>query len=241
MTGASSPVRSGIAQLAALSGLGEDSPRLAQALTHPSYANERREAEDNQRLEFLGDAVLGLCVSDFIYTRFAQADEGTLTRLRAQLVSAEALADWARTAGIPEALQLGRGALSSGLGRSTNVLADTVEAVVAACFLEGGLDAARRLCESIIRHRMDSAEAVVGQRDPKSELQERLQARGEPPPVYEVLESGGPAHERWFRVRVRAAARALGEGMGRSKRAAERDAAQVALATEPAVPEEPAS
>jgi ribonuclease-3 len=217
-----------MAELAAIFGLAADAPHLLPALTHPSYANERREAADNQRLEFLGDAVLGFCVSDLIYRRFADADEGTLTRLRAQLVNAEALSAWARAVGVPDALRLGRGAGASGLRQSTNVLADAVEALIAACFLDMGLEQAQKICEQIVSFRLEAFEAV-GARDAKSELQERLQAQGQVPPLYELVESGGPAHERWFRVRVRVGDRVLGEGVGRSKRAAERDAAQAAL------------
>lgn len=218
----------GIEPIAERFALPPSSPHLLQALTHPSYANERRDSLDNQRLEFLGDAVLGFCVSDLIYRRFPVADEGTLTRLRAQLVNAEALAEWARASGLPDALRLGRGAGASGLRQSTNVLADAVEALIAACFLDAGLDAAREVCEHIVESRLAAFERM-GARDPKSELQERLQARGEPPPVYDLAESGGPAHERWFRVRVRIGEQVLGEGVGRSKRAAERAAAEVAL------------
>jgi ribonuclease-3 len=209
-------------------GLTPEATHLLQALTHPSYANERRDSLDNQRLVFLGDAVLGFCVSDLICRRFPQADEGTLTRLRAQLVNAEALAEWARATGVPEALRLGRGAGASGLRQSTNVLADAVEALIAACFLDMGLERARAVCERIVEARLEAFERV-GARDPKSELQERLQAGGEQPPAYDLVESGGPAHERWFRVRVRAGAEVLGEGVGRSKRAAERAAAESAL------------
>jgi ribonuclease-3 len=219
-----------LAELAARLGLALDAPHFQQALTHPSYANERREAADNQRLEFLGDAVLGFCVSDLIYGRFPDADEGTLTRLRAQLVNAESLAQWARAHGVADALRLGRGAGASGLRDSTNVLADAVEALIAACFLDAGLDCARSVCAQILEVRLE-AFAKVGARDPKSELQERLQAHGDPPPVYELMESGGPAHERWFRVQVRVGGELVGEGVGRSKRAAERVAAEVALAS----------
>jgi ribonuclease III len=223
------PTEANLTDLAARLGLVADAPHFVQALTHPSYANERRDAADNQRLEFLGDAVLGFCVSDLIYRRFPDADEGTLTRLRAQLVNAESLAQWARAHGIADALRLGRGAGSSGLRDSTNVLADAVEALIAACFLDAGLDSARSVCAHILEVRLE-AFAKVGARDPKSELQERLQAHGDPPPVYELLESGGPAHERWFRVQVRVGSEFVGEGVGRSKRAAERAAAEIALA-----------
>ena len=224
----SAPPTAGVPEVAERFGLGPDATHLVQALTHPSYANERREAQDNQRLEFLGDAVLGFCVSDLIYRRFPSADEGTLTRLRAQLVNAQALSEWARATGVPEALRLGRGAGASGLRQSTNVLADAVEALIAACFLDAGLERAREVCERIVESRLEAFERV-GARDPKSELQERLQAQGEPPPNYELVESGGPAHERWFRVRVLVGAQELGEGVGRSKRAAERQAAEAAL------------
>lgn len=228
MSGRESIPPAGLPDVSERFGLIPESPHLVQALTHPSYANERREASDNQRLEFLGDAVLGFCVSDLIYRRFPDADEGTLTRLRAQLVNAEALADWARDTGVPEALRLGRGAGASGLRQSTNVLADAVEALIAACFLDVSLERARAVCERIVETRLEAFERV-GARDPKSELQERLQARGEQPPTYDLMESGGPAHERWFRVRVRAGSELLGEGVGRSKRAAERAAAESAL------------
>ena len=224
------PTEPNLTELAARLGLVATAPHFEQALTHPSYANERRDAADNQRLEFLGDAVLGFCVSNLIYRRFPDADEGTLTRLRAQLVNADSLAQWARAHGVADALRLGRGAGSSGLRDSTNVLADAVEALIAACFLDAGLDSARNVCAQILEVRLE-AFAKVGARDPKSELQERLQAHGNPPPVYELLESGGPAHERWFRVQVRVGSEFVGEGVGRSKRSAERAAAEIALAS----------
>jgi ribonuclease-3 len=215
-------------ELADLLGLPANAPHLEEALTHPSYANERRSGRHNQRLEFLGDAVLGFCVSELLVARYPDADEGTLTRLRAQLVNAEALASWARKNGLPPELRLGRGADASGLRSSTNVLSDAVEALLAAVYLDAGLDAARRLCELIVASELP-LEDQVGARDPKSELQERLQALGEGAPTYELVEAGGPAHERWFRVSVRQGERQLGEGLGRSKRAAERAAAAEAL------------
>jgi ribonuclease-3 len=215
-------------RIAKLFGLAPDAAHLEEALTHPSYANERRSATDNQRLEFLGDAVLGLCTSELLVERFPDADEGTLTRLRAQLVNADALAAWARAQELSFALRLGRGAGQSGLGNSTNVLADGVEALIAAAYLDSGLSAARAACQLIVEEGLLSLESA-GARDPKSELQERLQARGAAPPVYEVVETGGPAHDRWFLVRVRALDRDLAEGRGRSKRLAERAAATAAL------------
>jgi ribonuclease III len=215
-------------KVAELFGLSLDAPHLEQALTHPSYANERRDAPDNQRLEFLGDAVLGFCTSAILFARFPSADEGTLTRMRARLVNADALADFAREHGIAAALLLGRGAEVSGLRERTNVLADAVEALIAAAFLDQGLDGARRACERVVAAPLGSLELDSG-RDPKSELQERVQAVGEELPVYEVVDSGGPAHERWFEVSARIAGREVGRGRGRSKRLAEFAAARAAL------------
>ena len=214
--------------MAALVGLPSDSPRLDEALTHPSYSNERRDLPDNQRLEFLGDAVLGFCVGELLFMREPNANEGVLTRMRAQLVSAEALSLWARQHDVSKALRLGRGAEAGGLGDATNVLADAVEALVAAVFLERGLDAARALCSSIAE---PALRAVGPDLDPKSELQERLQAQSGVAPSYELVETGGPAHDRWFRVEVRHQGMLLGEGRGKSKRGAERAAAAQALAS----------
>lgn len=214
-------------QLLLLTGLREGSSSLEQALTHPSHANERHGAFDNQRLEFLGDAVLGLCASELIYRSFPDADEGVLTRLRAQLVNAEALASWGRSIGLSSLIKLGRGAASAGLRDSTNVLADAVEALIAAAYLEGGLEGARRLCAAIVEHGLDAAKKSTT-RDAKSALQERLQALGLPAPTYELIDTRGPAHERWFTVRVTGAS-VTGQGEGRSKRAAEQAAAAAAL------------
>ena len=215
-------------RIAALFGISSTAAHLGEALTHPSFTNEARSVRSNQRLEFLGDAVLGLCASEVLWSRFPDADEGTLTRMRAQIVNAEALAGWAREHSIADDLRLGRGAEVSGLRESTNVLADTVEALIAAAYLDGGLDAARRACTLIIEPALVALESGAA-RDPKSELQERLQGQGAEPPVYEVVDTEGPAHGLSFTVRVRVGERKIGEGRGRSKRAAERAAAAAAL------------
>jgi ribonuclease-3 len=215
-------------KVASILGLPADSPYLVEALTHPSYANENRLNADNQRLEFLGDAVLGLCVSELLYARFAEADEGALTQLRAQLVNTQWLADWGRRVGLSDALRLGHGAQVSGLQDSTNVVADAVEACVAAVYLDSGLEAARRVCADIVQPAMDRP--IPGSHsDPKSELQRVVQGLGLGLPAYEVIEIGGPAHERWFDVRVGVGGTWLASGRGRSKRAAERAAAALVL------------
>lgn len=212
-------------------------PRFEEALTHPSFANEAI-APDNQRLEFLGDAVLGLCVSELLGRTQPEADEGALTRMRSALVNAEALAQWARAEGIGDALALGKGARAGSERAQTNVLADAVEALVAAVYEAHGLDGARRLVEQVIRAPMQEAERL-GSRDPKSLLQEQVQARGMPAPTYRVRGMKGPQHDPTFEVEVLVeprgipgadgATRVLGVGEGRSKRVAERAAALAAL------------
>ena len=203
-------------------------PRFDEALTHPSYSNETG-APDNQRLEFLGDAVLGLCVSELLGERFPDADEGSLTRMRSGLVNANALARFAKKVDLGAALALGRGARIAGEREGLNVLADAVEALVAAVYVARGLDAARKLSAAIVADPL----AEIGPTptlDPKSALQERVQARGEPAPTYRVVRSEGPAHEPYFVVEVLVGDAVLAQGEGASKRAAERVAAERALA-----------
>jgi ribonuclease-3 len=216
-------------RIAALLGLSSSSSLLEVALTHPSYANEARDARHYQRLEFLGDAVLGLCASELLYQRFPGADEGSLTRMRARLVNADALAAWARESNIGEALRLGRGAEANKLRDSTNVLADLVEALVAVAYLDSGIEGARHACNVVLEPALALLEADSG-RDPKSELQERVQKAGGATPTYEVLASGGSSHDPWFLVGVEVGGATLGQGRGRSKRLAERAAAAAALA-----------
>lgn len=212
------------ARLAAVIGAGE-LPRLDEALTHPSYANET-DAPDNQRLEFLGDAVLGLCVSELLATEHADADEGKLTRMRSALVNAEALAAWARKIDLGGTLALGRGARAGTERDQTNVLADAVEAVVAAVYEARGLEGARALVRVVVAEIGEAAGALS---DPKSLLQERVQARGMATPSYRVAGTRGPQHEQVFEVEVVVGDAILGRGEGRSKRAAERAAAAQAL------------
>jgi ribonuclease-3 len=217
-------------------------PRFDEALTHPSYANESS-APDNQRLEFLGDAVLGLCVSELLGREHPEADEGTLTRMRSALVNAEALALWARASNLGEAISLGKGARAGSEREQTNVLADAVEALVASVYEARGLDGARKLVEEVIREAMLRA-AQLGTRDPKSLLQEEVQARGLPAPTYRVRGMRGPQHDPTFEVEVIVGDAVAGVGEGRSKRVAERAAALAALTGEESNPspkaEEPA-
>ena len=202
-------------------------PRFEEALTHPSFANETG-VPDNQRLEFLGDAVLGLCVSEMLATAHTDADEGKLTRMRSALVNAAALAAWARRVDLGACVMLGRGAKLGSEREQTNVLADAAEALVAAVYEARGLSAARCLVREMVGDLLDKAEAL-SVLDPKSALQERTQAGGNPAPTYRVIEVRGAAHEQVFEVEVMVADRSLARGEGRSKRLAERAAATAAL------------
>jgi len=208
-------------------------PRFEEALTHPSFANETG-MKDNQRLEFLGDAVLGLCVSEMLGVAQTDADEGKLTRMRSALVNAEALAGWARRVRLGECIALGRGAKLGTEREQTNVLADAAEAVVAAVYEARGLEGARALVRDVVGDLLTQSEAL-GMRDPKSELQERVQARGMPAPTYRVVEVRGAPHEQVFEVEVIVGDRAMARGEGRSKRLAERAAAAAALETLPSL------
>jgi ribonuclease-3 len=232
-------------ELAQRLGLSGDLPHLEEALTHPSFSNEQRRGRcaDNQRLEFLGDAVLGLCVSELLMARFPEADEGALSRMRATLVNADALSAWAREVELGAALRLGRGAQAAGERDRTNVLADAVEALAGAVYLDRGLDAARVLVQAVVEKPL--AELRPGPtlaRDPKSELQERVQAEGGPSPRYRVVHVDGPPHHRSFSVVVEIGERIAGEGRGRSKKLAEQEAARAAILalTSPAVQVDPA-
>ena len=223
------------ADLAARLGLDPELAHLEEALTHPSYANEQRKGPrvDNQRLEFLGDAVLGLAVSELLMARYPSGDEGVLSLVRSSLVNADALAAFARRHGLGEALLLGRGADAMGERAQTNVLADAVEAIVGAVYLDRGFDAARALSGAIVAERLAryAAGETPSARDAKSELQEKVQAQGRPAPRYRVLSVEGPDHQREFLVSVDVGDESIGEGRGRSKKLAEQAAARAGIDT----------
>ena len=203
-------------------------PRLEEALTHPSYAHETGVAH-NQRLEFLGDAVLGLCTSELLVESDPNADEGALSRMRSSAVNAVALAAWAKKMELGPSIALGKGARAGPEREHTNVLADAVEAVVAAVYEARGLEVARTLVTDIVADALAVARETGG-RDPKGVLQEMMQARAEGTPTYRVTGSFGPSHAPTFAVEVVIGDRVLGAGVGPSKKAAERAAAEDALA-----------
>ncbi|MBL8296929.1 MAG: ribonuclease III [Rhodanobacteraceae bacterium] len=199
-------------------------PALAeQALTHRSAGKP-----NNERLEFLGDSLVGMLVAELLFELHARADEGELTRMRAQLVSGAALADVARSLALGEVLRLGPGELKSGGHRRDSILADAFEALVAAVYLDAGWDACRSCVRTLFSER--AAQLRAPQKDAKTRLQELLQARGLPLPVYELISSSGDDHAKVFDV-----ACILGHlplrfaGRAPSRRAAEQIAAGSAL------------
>lgn len=215
-------IRLAIAEIAEQS----EVPLLDLALTHKSYANEAG-GEHNQRLEFLGDAVLGLITSESLVHEQPDADEGRLSRQRSAIVSADALALWARKVDLGAGIALGRGAHAAREHEQTNVLSDTVEAIVAAVYLAGGLEPARRLVHDIME--TVRAEKALDAEDAKSALQRRVQANGHAAPVYDLVASEGPANAQVFEVAVSVDGNEVGRGRGPSKRNAERAAAEAAL------------
>jgi ribonuclease-3 len=226
-----------VASMFARVGVALPAEHIQEALTHSSLGNERpAPVADNQRLEFLGDAVLSLCASEMLMAQFGDVDEGELTVMRASLVNTVALAAAARELDLGPLLHLGRGAEAAGARERNSVLADAVEAILGAVFLDCGLDASRRMTTVIVGPRFDVLVADGGiERDPKSRLQEYVQSRGADIPSYEVVLEEGPPHAKEFTVGVSVALDAHGEhkleahGQGRSKKSAERAAARLAL------------
>ena len=199
------------------------------AFTHRSYAFERELTETNERLEFLGDAVLGLVVTDLAYRRFPDLPEGELAKLRAATVNMITLADVARDLGVGEAVLLGKGEEQSGGREKTSILADAMEAVLGAVYLDRGLDVARQVIERVFWPRMEAYVRGEGDRDYKTGLQELAAQDIGAVPQYRVSEEG-PDHAKQFTATVFLGGQAYGSGSGRSKKEAEQRAARVAYA-----------
>ncbi len=198
------------------------------ALTHRSYAFERGLDVNNERLEFLGDAVLGLVVTDMAYREFPEMSEGELAKLRAAIVNMGALAEVARDLGLGRFVLLGKGEESSGGRDKASILADVLEALLGAVYLDRGLETARRLIERLFRPRMVAYVRGEGERDYKTILQELAASELRTLPEYRITERG-PDHEKEFTATVYLAGEALGTGTGRSKKEAEQQAAHEAF------------
>jgi ribonuclease-3 len=204
---------------------------LQQALVHSSYVNENPSVapESNERLEFLGDAVLGLVVADDLFAAYPADDEGHLTELRTHLVRRDTLAKAARRMKLGEDLLLGRGEeAGGGRGRPTN-LSHAYESVVGAIFLDGGLNAARKFVRKSLGPELEAMTERAFPIDPKSRLQELSQSRFQQPPHYRLVQAEGPDHARHFTIEVLVDGRVQGVGSGRSKQDAEKEAARAAL------------
>jgi ribonuclease-3 len=207
-----------------------DEALLDRALTHISALSGKSRSGSYQRLEFLGDRVLGLVISDMLFRAFPRADEGELSKRLADLVRKETCAEVARAMEIGAALKLGSSESNSGGRRRTAILADVCEALVGAVYLDGGYQAAMELVERFWSERMHALKRPP--RDAKTALQEWAQGRGLPTPTYREIERTGPHHSPEFRVTVELPDREPAEGIGRSKRAAEQAAAAAMLARE---------
>ena len=203
---------------------------LAEALTHASISLERKDYPfDNQRLEFLGDAVLQLVITEELFARFPDFSEGQLTKIRTRLVSRTALKEHARTLRLGEHLMMGRGEEASGGRDRASTLGDSFEALVGGIYLDGGLKAAKNFILKVADDNLEAVAAEPEEINPKGKLQEILQAVAPSAPVYELLEESGPEHLKHFRCRVVWEGINLGEGSGHSKKEAEVSAADKAL------------
>ena len=206
---------------------------LAEALTHSSISLERKDYPfDNQRLEFLGDAVLQLVITEELFHKFSDFTEGQLTKIRTRLVSRSALKVHAHHLRLGEHLMMGRGEESSGGRERASTLGDSFEALVGGIYLDGGLGAARMFILRVAAADLDLVAAEPEEINPKGKLQELLQALAPSAPAYELLEESGPEHLKHFRCRVTWEGMSLGEGSGHSKKEAEVAAAESALASE---------
>lgn len=204
---------------------------LQNALTHSSYANERfhDSLKSNERLEFLGDSVLGMVTAEYLYRNFPNRPEGELSRMRADMVCEKSLARIAERLNLGKHLLLGNGEEQNGGRNRDSILADAVESVIAACFLDGGMEPARSFIDSFVLTEVPVRK--MHNADYKTALQETIQQKKNQTLTYALVAERGPDHDKWFEVEVRLNGKLLGTGSGSSKKRAEQEAARVALET----------
>jgi ribonuclease-3 len=210
----------------------QDATLLQQALVHSSFLNENKDftVPDNERLEFLGDAVLGLVIAEVLHQHFPQCTEGELTRLRSELVRQETLTKVARSLHLGDYLYLGKGEDLSGGRKRPRILSSALEAVIGALYLDQGLESTKEVIIRLLSHEMEKAVEAAHERDYKSLLQEAVQGMGMPAPAYRTVEATGPEHAKQFTVEVLIGGEGvLGMGTGKSKRQGEKAAARDAL------------
>jgi ribonuclease-3 len=211
-----------------------DPSLLEQALVHSSYINENPTVTSNERLEFLGDAILGLVIANMLYNDLPGSTEGEMTRLRSALVRGKTLARVARAIHLGDHLYLGKGEEASGGRQKPANLAGALEAVIAAVFLDRGLSATEDFIPRLFGKELQKTLSRGVEVNYKSQLQELLQARKQQAPIYHVVEARGPDHDRTFTVEVIVDGTVLGTGSGKSKKTAETEAARSALERLPA-------
>lgn len=200
---------------------------LTRALSHSSYVNERQGgAESNERLEFLGDSVLGFIVAEYYYTNFRHLPEGELTKLRAATVCEKSLASFARDINLGKYLLLGKGENCTGGRERPSILADAFEALIAAIYLDGDIDEARKF---VLYHVSNASKELNDYHDYKTKLQEVIQKNPEESLLYVLVGESGPDHDKHFEVEVHLNSNVIGRGSGRSKKIAEQQAAREAL------------
>jgi len=212
-----------------LTKLFKDQELLEKSFTHKSWVNENQnERESNERLEFLGDAILEFIVSKEIYLTFPKKEEGYLTTLRSNLVNTNNLAHLAEKLGIGERIYLSRGEEEGGGRKNPSILADTLEAVIGALFLDQGIDVTYKFVK---KHLLSEVPEKISKplKDTKSRLQEYVQSRGHPAPIYKVIETSGPDHSKKFIVEVLVSGKSKGQGTGKNKSSAAQAAAKNAL------------
>lgn len=208
----------------------KDSSLLKLALTHPSHAyDSKHRLQNNQRLEFLGDAVLQLTLSDSLFHLFPNEAEGFLTKMRTRLVQTATLARIARSINLGTELIMSRGEEINGGRERENILADATEAVLGAVYLDAGYQAVLKVIQTLWQKEMDAVRQAPGELNPKGQLQEILQDHGGITPTYRIISSEGPDHQKSFSAVVTWNGKDLGQGTGRSKKEAEIEAARAAL------------
>ena len=203
----------------------EDTAILKEALTHKSFAGEHRAIRHNERLEFLGDSILGAIVADYIYGQCPHSEEGVLSKIKSNLVSRHNLYLWAKQLDLGRFLRLGHGELSTGGRQRDSILSNAMEAIIGAVYLDGGYEAAQQVVLPWVRIQ----ELTQDSGDYKSILQEYTQKKAHGVPQYEIVQTVGPEHDKVFTVEVSMNGKCLGIGKGHSKKLAEQNAAQNAL------------
>ena len=201
---------------------------LLEALTHTSYANENN-ITSNEKLEFLGDSILEFVSSEYMYENFPKLNEGELTKARATVVCEDSLYNVAKRLEIPDFIRVGHSERASGGNEKEAILADSIEAIIAALYFDGGLEVAKKFIIEYLKDEMQEATSRVGEKDYKTVLQEKLQVNGNVDIEYNIIEETGPDHDKLFVAEVKLNGERLATGSGKSKKLAEFEAARKAL------------